>query len=221
MADENKNAPDAAEFEAKMPAQSANKDLWLFLIIIDVVFLCIFGFFLYKNLSARLLSPAQSPAPVASQEQPSASETAVEAEITLPEENSSAAPAVPAAQPQTQAQPLAAEAKEPAAEASKPAEEQPSVPAAVEKKESISIKVNPKSKYRQVTFRYFGEADRVSVVSGFTMAKPRALKKKGDHWEVTLGIAPGTYKFLYIVDGKQMPDPYLEEQDGRSVLVIE
>ena len=52
------------------------------------------------------------------------------------------------------------------------------------------------------------------------MAKPRALKKRGDHWEVTLGIAPGTYKFLYIVDGKQTLDPYAEEDDGRSVLVV-
>ena len=71
-----------------------------------------------------------------------------------------------------------------------------------------------------MTFRYFGDADSVSVVSGFTMAKPRALKKRGDHWEVTLGIAPGTYKFLYIVDGKQTLDPYAEEEDGRSVLVV-
>ena len=211
MADENKNTPDVAEFEAKMPAQTGNKDLWLFLIIIDVVFLCVFGFFLYKNLSARLLSSEgeKQPAPVAEQE----AAPAPEEEIAVAEEVVAVTPSVPAAQPQPEPQPAAPEVK-PAEPESQP-QAQPA-----EKKESIVVKTNGKSRYRQVTFRYFGDADSVSVVSGFTMAKPRALKKRGDHWEVTLGIAPGTYKFLYIVDGKQTLDPYAEEDDGRSVLVV-
>lgn len=211
MADENKNTPDVAEFEAKMPAQTGNKDLWLFLIIIDVVFLCVFGFFLYKNLSARLLSSEgeKQPTPVAEQE----AAPAPEEEIAVAEEVVAVTPSVPAAQPQPKPKPAEPEVK--------PAESEPQPQAQpAEKKESIVVKTNGKSRYRQVTFRYFGDADSVSVVSGFTMAKPRALKKRGDHWEVTLGIAPGTYKFLYIVDGKQTLDPYAEEDDGRSVLVV-
>lgn len=211
MADENKNTPDVAEFEAKMPAQTGNKDLWLFLIIIDVVFLCVFGFFLYKNLSARLLSSEdeKQPTPVAEQE----AAPAPEEEIAVAEEVVAVTPSVPAAQPQPEPKPAEPEVK--------PAEPEPQPQAQpAEKKESIVVKTNGKSRYRQVTFRYFGDADSVSVVSGFTMAKPRALKKRGDHWEVTLGIAPGTYKFLYIVDGKQTLDPYAEEDDGRSVLVV-
>lgn len=211
MADENKNTPDVAEFEAKMPAQTGNKDLWLFLIIIDVVFLCVFGFFLYKNLSARLLSSEdeKQPAPAAVQE----AAPAPEEEIAVAEEVVTVAPAESAVQPQPEPKPAEPEVK--------PAEPEPQPQAQPEeKKESIVVKTNGKSRYRQVTFRYFGDADSVSVVSGFTMAKPRALKKRGDHWEVTLGIAPGTYKFLYIVDGKQTLDPYAEEDDGRSVLVV-
>ena len=211
MADENKNTPDVAEFEAKMPAQTGNKDLWLFLIIIDVVFLCVFGFFLYKNLSARLLSSEDEkrPAPAAEQE----AAPAPEEEIAVAEEVVAVTPSVPAAQPQPEPKPAEPEVK--------PAEPEPQPQAQpAEKKESIVVKTNGKSRYRQVTFRYFGDADSVSVVSGFTMAKPRTLKKRGDHWEVTLGIAPGTYKFLYIVDGKQTLDPYAEEDDGRSVLVV-
>lgn len=211
MADENKNTPDVAEFEAKMPAQTGNKDLWLFLIIVDVVFLCVFGFFLYKNLSARLLSSEDEkrPAPVAEQE----AAPAPEEEIAVVEEVVTVTPAESAVQPQPEPKPAEPEVK--------PAEPEPQPQAQpAEKKESIVVKTNGKSRYRQVTFRYFGDADSVSVVSGFTMAKPRALKKRGDHWEVTLGIAPGTYKFLYIVDGKQTLDPYAEEDDGRSVLVV-
>ena len=187
------------------------KDLWLFLIIIDVVFLCVFGFFLYKNLSARLLSSEgeKQPASVAEQE----AAPAPEEEIAVAEEVVTVTPAESAVQPQPKPKPAEPEVK--------PAEPEPQPQAQpAEKKESIVVKTNGKSRYRQVTFRYFGDADSVSVVSGFTMAKPRALKKRGDHWEVTLGIAPGTYKFLYIVDGKQTLDPYAEEEDGRSVLVV-
>ncbi|MCQ2410124.1 MAG: hypothetical protein MJ053_00895, partial [Elusimicrobiaceae bacterium] len=61
----------------------------------------------------------------------------------------------------------------------------------------------------------------VAVVSGFTNRKPQALTKVGDHWETTLSIAPGTYKFLYVIDGKNTLDPYSKEQDGRSVVVVE
>ncbi len=214
MAEENKDVPEITEFEAKMPAFSGNKDVWLFLIIVDVVFLCVFGFFLYKNLSARLLAPTEGdPAPVALAAAESAAEQQPQLEEIVVEEVAVSVPeAAPAAQPQEEPAPAADEAKT-------AAKEQPA--SATEKKESILIKTNPKSKYRQVTFRYFGEGDSVSVVSGFTMAKPRALKKKDGYWETTLGIAPGTYKFLYIVDGVQTLDPYAEEKDGRSVLVVE
>ncbi len=208
MADELKEEETAlAEFEAKRPAQNGNKDVWLFLIIVDVVFLCVFGFFLYKNLSARLLAPAQ-PAEI----------TAVVEEVSsvpVVEEVVEVAPA-PAAEPEIAAPaPQPEEKAEPAQPASQEAPAQPA-----EKKESILIKTNPKSKFRQVTFRYYGEGKKVAVVSGFTMAKPRALTKKNGYWETTLAIAPGSYKFLYVVDGEQIPDPYSEQKDGRSVLVV-
>ncbi len=196
-----------AEFEAKQPAQTGNKDVWLFLIIVDVVFLCVFGFFLYKNLSARLLAPADPAEIVAAVE-----EVAPAPEV---EEVVEVAPA-PAAEPQT---PVVAPEPEKKAEPAQPAPQaEPAQPA--EKKESILIKTNSKSKFRQVTFRYYGEGQKVAVVSGFTMAKPRALTKKNGYWETTLAIAPGSYKFLYVVDGEQITDPYSEQKDGRSVLVV-
>lgn len=216
MADENKDTAEMAEFEAKLPAQSSNKDVWLFLIIVDVVFLCVFGFFLYKNLSARLLSPAGpgKPAALAQAEfDGPASEEMVFAEA---EEVVSVPEAAPAAEPVSSVfalpenRPDEVKKPEPEQEKAKPAD----------KKDSILIKTNPKSKYRQVTFRYYGKGEKVAVVSGFTMAKPRALKKKDGYWETTLSIAPGTYKFLYVVDGKQVTDPYAEEKDGRSILTV-
>lgn len=207
MADEKQEEAALAEFEAKQPAQTGNKDVWLFLIIVDVVFLCVFGFFLYKNLSARLLAPADPAEIVAAVE-----EVAPAREV---EEVVEVAPA-PAAEPQA---PVVAPEPEKKAEPAQPAPQaEPAQPA--EKKESILIKTNPKSKFRQVTFRYYGEGKKVAVVSGFTMAKPRALAKKNGYWETTLAIAPGSYKFLYVVDGEQITDPYSEQKDGRSVLVV-
>ena len=195
---------------------AGNKDLWLFLIIVDIIFLCVFGFFLYKHFSARLFD---APAAAATVEQtevvevPEISETDVVAGTEAIVVESVAAAPVSNEEPETKPAPV----KEPEV---KPAEQtQPA--AAQKKKESIVVKVNPKSKYRRVTFRWFGEGNKVSVVSGFTMAKPQALRKKKDYWETTLSIAPGRYRFLYIVDGVNTPDPYSPEEDGRSVVVVE
>ncbi len=194
---------------------AGNKDLWLFLIIVDIVFLCVFGFFIYKHFSARLF---EAPAPAVSEQ----TETADVPEITETDLVVSQEPivvdSVAAAPVSDKTAPAPEQAQ--AAEV-KPAETTPAVVAQPEKKESVIVKVNPKSKYRRVTFRWFGEGKKVSIVSGFTMAKPQALKKRGDYWETTLSIAPGTYKFLYIVDGKNTLDPYSEEKDGRSLIVIE
>lgn len=223
MADqeETKNTPDISEFEATLPAQPSNKDLWLFLIIIDVICLCVFGFFLYKNLSVRLLSAPNTPTPA----------VATEEVLTL-EEPSVVVPNTPVEPVVTVEETVVTETvvEEPAP-AVAPVEEVPSVveetkptpavqPAANEKKESVLIQNNPKSKYRQVTFRYFGEAQDVAIVSGFTMTKPRAMTKKNGVWETTLSILPGTYKYLFLVDGKQTIDPYAEQKDGRSIVVV-
>ncbi len=218
MTEENKEDSGLQEFEAKVPAQANNKDLWLFLIIVDVVCLCVFGVFLYKNLSARLLAPETSARPVL---------TAQAEGDALPVQEMDA-PVVS----EEPAKPRADEPQTPAVQAA-PAEPAPAVPvppavseqseekaAPAEKKDNILVKTNPRSKYRQVTFRYYGEGENVAVVSGFTMAKPRSLKKKNGYWETTLAIAPGTYKYLYVVDGKNTLDPYADTKDGRSVLIL-
>lgn len=197
---------------------SSNKDMWLFLIILDVIFLCVFGFFLYKYFSARVVNPAPVAAvletetvdalpEIADGEVVSVTETAV---VETPTPVQPAAPkeeVKPAVQPEKQAVPVIPTVSTPA---------QTTTAA----KESVVVSTVPNSKYRRVTFKWFGEGNKVSIVSGFTMSKPQALKKVGDHWETTLSIAPGTYKFLYIVDGKNTRDPYSDEKDGRSVVVI-
>lgn len=196
---------------------AGNKDLWLFLIIVDIILLCVFGFYLYKHFSASLF---QAPADraeevvVEQEEQPQAQALPVAEEVISIAAEPVAEPVKPLVVPQAEetlvAQVVAAEEK-PAAQAQAPAEQ----------KQSVVVAANPKSKYRRVTFRWYGECKTVQIVSGFTMSKPQALKKKGEYWETTLSILPGTYKFLYIIDGENRQDPYSPAKDGRSVVVIE
>lgn len=217
---------------------AGNKDLWLFLIIVDIIFMCVFGFFLYKHFSVSLFNGAQVRA-----EQPADISNVsgeeqlpvVDVETVTPIETTSVA-AVPAEPKSEKVQPAVSQEKPAAdpvevpmtalvpaepAKADEPQAATEEKPAA-ETKKSIIVAVNPKSsKYRRVTFRWFGEGEKVSIVSGFTMSKPQALKKKNGYWETTLSIAPGRYKFLYIVDGVNTRDPYAEEKDGRSVLIVE
>ena len=207
---------ESQEFENK---PSSNKDLWLFLIVLDVIFLCVFGFFLYKHFTGQLLNPAPAqPVHTESQTQDTLPKVEEETTVTVTEE----IPVVVVDEPSSQPMPETTPVSEPvpvakdmalsAVEEAKPAE-QPQI------KESIVVTPTG-GKYRRVTFRWFEPAETVSIVSGFTNRKPQALKKVGDYWETTLSIAPGTYKFLYVVDGKNTRDPYAQEQDGRSVLVV-
>lgn len=216
-------------FDLEQKPVSANKDLWLFLIVVDIVFLCVCGFFLYKNLSARFFMPVEETEVVA--EEQAAAQPDLLAEVlpetkkeTKKETKTPAAPAVKAPKVQEiTAEPVVV-VQEPVAEPAPKADEQAQPAEQAEKpaKASVVVADNPKSsKYRRVTFRYFGEGKKVSIVSGFTMAKPQALRKKNGAWETTLSIAPGKYRFLFIVDGVNTPDPYSPQENGRSVLIVD
>ena len=216
-------------FDLEQKPVSANKDLWLFLIVVDIVFLCVCGFFLYKNLSARFFMPVEE-TEVAAEEQ-AAAQPDLLAEVlpetkkeTKKETKTPAAPAVKAPKVQEIAAEPVVVVPEPVAELAPKADEQEQPAEQAEKpaKASVVVADNPKSsKYRRVTFRYFGEGKKVSIVSGFTMAKPQALRKKNGAWETTLSIAPGKYRFLFIVDGVNTPDPYSPQENGRSVLIVD
>jgi len=212
---------------------AGNKDLWLFLLTLDIVCLCIFGFFLYKHFSVSLFQPV---ATVVAEESVIDEETGIAPEdiisVEAVEVREMTAPASAAPEPEPSAvitlpvqevppAEVVEQKPEPKAEPVVAPQQAPAKEVAPKgKKESIVIVENPKSKYRKVTFRWFGDGKQVAIVSGFTMSKPQVLKKQGDHWETTLSIAPGTYKFLYIVDGKNRTDPYAPEKDGRSVVEI-
>ncbi|MBR5151377.1 MAG: hypothetical protein IKW71_00895, partial [Elusimicrobiaceae bacterium] len=178
---------DSQEFDEK---PSSNKDLWLFLIVLDVVFLCIFGFFLYKHFTGQLAGRSNVAALPATQVVEEQLPPIIEEEIVVATQ--SPVEQKPVGEEVIVQQPVVEPVQPPAVEktmapAPQPVQEVQDRPA----KQSIIVTNVPNSKYRRVTFRWFGDGNKVSVVSGFTMSKPQALKKVGEYWETTLSIAPG------------------------------
>ena len=86
------------------------------------------------------------------------------------------------------------------------------------KKQSVFITGTGKT--RKVTFKYYGDAKKVAIVSGFTNRQPKALTKKDGVWETTLVLYPGDYKYIYIVDNVETLDPNAPAENGRSVLKV-
>jgi flagellar basal body-associated protein FliL len=176
-------------------SKKTSKELWLFLIFIDIIILCVLGFFIYRSFFAGLGLPALiKPAAEAA-----AAPDIIEEEAVIVEELPDMRPAESAPKEAAAAQP----------EASAPA---------AEKRQSVFI--TGAGKTRKVTFKYFGEADSAAVVAGFTMRKPVAMKRAGAEWETTLVIYPGEYRYMYIIDGKEVMDPNAQEDNGRSILIV-
>jgi len=218
--------------ENNFESKKSSKELWLVLIFVDIIALCVFSYLIYNSFinsdkkivqinhnpkteevvleEIDLSKPAkQEPKKeevkdtkkeeVKTPKQESVKEIKKE-EISEVKNQTQETKALPKKEPK-EAKPQAAEI------ATQPAKE--------------SFKISGSGKWRQVTFKYFDDAKTVAIVSGFTSTKPRELKKVNGVWEVTLTISPGTYRYMFVVDGKEIKDPNnKQESNGRSVIVI-
>lgn len=191
-------------------SKKTSKEIWLFLIFVDIVALCVFGFFIYRAFFNGFDFASLMPQSAVQEEEFSefsAEDNLSVEDINLPQEGET--PSLKEEEPKADDK-----ANEPTAKEEKPVAEVKPEP----KRQSVFISGTGKT--RKVTFKYYGDANKVSIISGFTMRKPIALKKSGGVWSTTLIIYPGEYRYLYIVDGKEMPDPNAEQEDGRSVLIV-
>ncbi|ACC98789.1 hypothetical protein Emin_1239 [Elusimicrobium minutum Pei191] len=205
---------DELDLEPKLESNTKkSKDFWLFLIFVDIIALVFFGFMIYQSLSEKFNTPAQAKEAVQIKdtvvsEQPKPEDKKAPQETTpkpQPKEEPAPAPgAVPVEQPPVSPLPSVVQAAMPE----------------LEKKQSVIVEPT-KGKTRKVTFKYFGDAKSVKIVSGFTMTKPQDLKKIGGVWQGSFIIYPGEYKYLFIVDGTQTLDPHAPEKDGRSFIKID
>ena len=199
--------------------KKSSKDLWLVLIFVDIIALCVFSYFIYASFANSGKKSVQIKRDVKTEEifleevdlsKPEKSEQKEIVKETPKEKKAEVSEPMQEAQVKEEPKPIIKE---------EPKEEEKAPIAQKENKESFTI-VNS-GKWRKVTFRYFDDAKSVSIVSGFTMAKPSPLKKVKGVWETTLTIAPGTYRYMFIVNGKEVKDPYNQkEEKGRSLIVI-
>ncbi len=191
--------------------KKSSKDMWLFLIFLDIIALCVFGFFIYNSFSSAFKEEVQN--------EPFLEEVAVE-DIVV-EEPMSAPKIADKQEPKTEEakveEPAKAEPKPEVKEQPKPKVEAPK-PAA-KKRQSVFVE-NIGKPTRSVTFKYYDKASSVSVVGGFTMKKPVKMKKSGGVWSVNMRIFPGDYRYMLIVNGKEVVDPNAEVDDGKSILVV-
>lgn len=194
-------------------SKKTSKEIWLFLIFVDIVALCVFGFFIYKSFFNDFDFASLIPQTAAEEEL--LAETDVQENILVEEEKlpQEEAPSVKPEEPK----PAQNEAE---AKTAKPAETPDEKPAVKAEPKKQSVFISGTGKTRKVTFKYYGNAKKVSIISGFTMRKPVALKKVGGVWSTTLVIYPGEYRYMFVVDGKETPDPNALQDDGRSVVVI-
>lgn len=198
--------------------KKSSKEMWLFLIFLDIAALCVFAYFIYhsfggeiqKQVSAFTAARAQSK----EQSKTFVEEIIVEEDV-LPAETEP----VKADTPKTEAK--KEEVKETAKE-EKPAvkEETINIATAPTETKKQSVFISGTGKTRKVTFKYYDEAKKVAIVSGFTSRKPVNLVKKNGVWETTLILYPGDYKYMYIVDNVEVLDPNAPAENGRSVLKV-
>ena len=202
--------------------KKTSKDLWLVLIFVDIIALCIFSYFIYTSFANAGKKAVQIKHDAKTEEVFLEEIDLSEPEIPLQQESKKEVQKEISQEVKPEKfQEQTSEVKPQVKEEKKEEVKGTKTPSTVKQEIKESFKISGTGKWRKVTFRYFDEAKNVAIVSGFTMRKPQNLKKVKDIWETTLTIAPGTYKYMFIVDGKELKDPYNKQEDnGRSVIVV-
>ena len=206
--------------ENNSQTKKSSKEMWLFLIFLDIAALCVFAYFIYNSFGGEiqkqltsLSAKQQAAAPsktfveeiIVEDKQPKAKMAPVK-EITPAKVNENITKEIKA---EIKPQEKAPEVKEPINIAQEPKEE---------KKQSVFVSGTGKT--RKVVFKYYGDAKKVALISGFTNRKPVNLTKKDGVWETSLILYPGDYKYMYIVDNVEVLDPNAPSANGRSVLKV-
>ena len=214
-----------------LESKKSSKELWLILIFVDLIALCVFSYLIYNSF-------INSDKKVVQINHDSKTEQVVLEEVDLSkpakQENKQETKKEEKEIKQAPKQEPVKEIKKEENPAVKPEAKEEVKPLPQKENKEIktqteaqtkvakeSVKISGTGKWRQVTFKYFDDAKSVAIVSGFTSTHPRALKKVNGVWKITLTISPGIYRYMFVVDGKEIKDPYnKQESNGRSVINI-
>jgi 1,4-alpha-glucan branching enzyme len=95
----------------------------------------------------------------------------------------------------------------------------PSRPSAMPPMRKGAAALNPQPELRFVKFSLKeAKASEVRLVGDFNKWDPSALSlvKRSGGWETIIPLPPGEYRYAYIVDGEQSPDPAAAETTERQ-----
>lgn len=77
--------------------------------------------------------------------------------------------------------------------------------------------------FRVVDIRLRINSDKVFISGDFTKWKPQSMEKINDEWIYSVPLIRGNYKYIFIVDGKEILDPLnpsFDYYENRKVSVI-
>jgi hypothetical protein len=234
--------------------------MWLFLIFLDLIATCIFGFFIYKSFfiptparkepfldqvlvqdikptqqdtvltpkaEDKVTAPASPEVETAATEEVKITDEPAPQEAAQPVKEATAvkqddsqkaeAKKADAKDADKKADKKAADKKNADKKADKKSDKNDSDKVSSPKKQSVFISGSGKTK--RITFKYYGTGRKVSVAGGFT-SHPVAMKKSGKEWSASVNLFPGSYKYIFIVDGVKTSDPNAKGADGKSVFTV-
>jgi hypothetical protein len=183
--------------------------LWALLLVLDCMFVIVFGGLVASKIYQHWNEPAPLAAAAPGRRRPAkAADAAATSEAPAkPSESAPVAPAAPAPAPAPEPAPSAPPTPSPA--------EAPSAPVPV---------AEGKARAKPVEFKIKApRADSVQVVGAFIVHGGRkAMTRESDGtWTTKLYLNPGQYRYFFFVDGRRTLDPANSHSDrGASLLTL-
>ncbi|MDE2490611.1 MAG: hypothetical protein KGM24_07165 [Elusimicrobia bacterium] len=191
--------------------------LWLFLLVLDVLFVAVFG----GVVAAKIMQYWKQPAPAAAR-RPVTHRAPAPKPAPAPAETAAPEPPKPAAEAP---KPAKSEQRKPAAHAEAKRTPLPSLTEAPAPHAAPKPSAAPGAAHaRPAVFRLRApHARSVQLVGAFIVHGGRMPMKKGKHgeWSLKLYLNPGQYRYLFLEDGRKILDPENPRSErGASLLNV-
>jgi outer membrane biosynthesis protein TonB len=215
--------------ETRKP-QAGSHGLWLFLLILDAIFVCVFGGAVALKVYQAWKTPSAVVAPVVRRRPvPKAPEAAKAPEPAPAPKPPAPEPAKPAAKPEPKIARRADSPRPPKPslinEAPKPrSTPSPATSGAAAAAPSAASGAPSATKAQPVVFKLRAkDADEVQLVGAFIVhgGRKEMAKAADGTWSVKLYLNPGQYRYFFSVDKKKTLDPENPASDrGASLLTV-
>lgn len=210
--------PEGAPEAETHAAPRGSYRVWAFLLVLDALFVVVFGGTVVVKVFQHLPAPSARPAPEAARRpEPKPVKAPEPAPVPPAPEKAAATAPKPAPKPSAAAPRGAQSARVP-----KPALATPLKPRGTPEPEVVGRQADDQ-RARPVTFRlHVPHAREVQLVGAFIVHGGRMdMAKKSGLWTVLVYLKPGRYRYFFFVDKKKALDPENPRSDrGASLLDV-